>query len=80
MVYSLEGQWHISNICIVNGLGCGAVCSHMRHFYGQVKGGCVMDKDITALWGVDFNSSPGISGVFIRVVEKEGNIPKAGLL
>lgn len=51
--------------------------SHMRHIYGQAKGGCVMDKDITALWGVDINCGPGISPVFSLQWWRKGVICKA---
>ncbi|KAJ4933551.1 hypothetical protein JOQ06_030377, partial [Pogonophryne albipinna] len=42
-------------------LGCGVMCSHMRHIYDPDTGGCVMDKDITALRVLDINRGPGIS-------------------
>lgn len=54
------------------------MCSHMRHIYGQAKGGFVMDKDITALWGVDINCGPAvITPVFSLKWWRKGVICKA---
>lgn len=40
------------------------MCSRMRHIYDPDAGGCVMDKDITALRVLESNRGPGISAVF----------------
>lgn len=53
------------------------MCCHTKDIYRHRKGGCVMDKGITALQGIDINSGLGISPGFSLEWWRHGVICKA---